>query len=83
MVSHHIRAIHHLVSGKLKEKLPPKEHVHHWIKTAIRLTLVITAIHFGIKGLEHWGVFLKFGKTSEFVTGSVVDYMFVSTLEAS
>ena len=88
MVTHHIRAIRHAlrshpVVANVTAKLPPKEHVRHWGKVALRLSIVIALIHLGVKELEHWGVFLKFGHTSEFVTGSIVDYCFVSTIEAS
>lgn len=62
---------------------PPTRHskVQHALKTIIRVLVCVVVIHLGILLFDHFGIFNKFGHTTEFVIGSVTDYLLVGSWE--
>ena len=72
-------ASHRQKLTSLTKKHKPK--LLHVAKTIARIVIIIILIHFGVKVLEHIGVFLRFGRTGEMVTGSVADYLLVGSWE--
>lgn len=79
-----IRTLHQRATEKKKtvRKPPPlKQRVIHASKILSRVLLAVAAIHFGVQILEHFGVFIKFGRTGELISGSLADYALVGSWE--
>lgn len=71
MVSHH--QTHKHPHPRARPNL--RTRIIHASLVALRITIVIIAVHFGVKYLELHGIFSRLGKTADFACGSVVDYL--------